>query len=186
MRFLAAQRAVRQLYRTPRAAALEYQKTRTLRGLHKGLIENLSSVARRAALKPVIERANDNRLPEVADGAVGLLRPLEPHREWLVVGRRIAAKKVEHPQRNAQLIRNRKHGRAQRAHREAAGRREKPWANIAAARWSARSLWLKKSNAVIPADMTVRAGESAQIDEVGTAAKQNVLRVDHFTKTGCG
>ena len=56
-----------------------------LRRAQKRFVEDLARVLHRAALEAVVERADDDRLPEVADRALGLPGALEPRGEALGV-----------------------------------------------------------------------------------------------------
>ena len=93
-------------------------------GFEEGLVEDLAGVAGGAALEGVVERADDDGFPEVADGAFGLVRALEPGGEGFGVGGGIGAEEVEQAEGDAGLVGEREHGRAEEAERGVAGGRE--------------------------------------------------------------
>ena len=69
-------------------------------------MEHLAGVFCGAAVEAVVECANDDRLPEVPDRAVGLACALEPGREALLVADGVAAKKMHQAPCELALSRN--------------------------------------------------------------------------------
>ena len=67
----------------------------------EGLVEDLAGVAGGAAIEGVVESADDDGFPEVADGAVGLAGAFEPCGEGFVVAGGIAAEEVEEAESDA-------------------------------------------------------------------------------------
>ncbi len=73
-------------------------------GLEEGLVEDLAGVAGGAVVEGVVEGADDDGLPEVADGAVGLAGALEPGGEGFVVGGGVGAEEVQEADGDAGFV----------------------------------------------------------------------------------
>ena len=75
-----------------------------LGGLEEGLVEDLAGVFGGAAVEAVVEGSEDDGLPEVADGAGGLVGAMEPGGEALGVVGGVAAKELGEAGGNACFI----------------------------------------------------------------------------------
>ncbi len=90
-------------------------------GAQEGFVEDLASVPGRAAFEDVVERASDDRFPEVADSAIGLAGALEPGGEAFFVGGRVAAKELHEASGDADFVAQGEHGGAEEAERVVEG-----------------------------------------------------------------
>ena len=155
-------------------------------GLEEGLVEDLAGVAGGAAVEGVVECADDDGLPEVADGAVGLVGAVEPGGEGFVVGGGVGAEEVEEAEGDEGFVGEREHGRAEEAERGVAGGWERGGGDVAAAGGGGGGGGFEEGDGVVPADVLAGAGEVAEVDEVGAAAEEDVLGVDDFVEGGVG
>ena len=87
----------------------------SLRRAQKRFVEDLAGVLRGTIFKAVVERAGNDGLPEVADGAVGLAGALEPCGEALAIAGGIAAQEARQTGCDGGLVAQTEHGRAQEA-----------------------------------------------------------------------
>jgi hypothetical protein len=149
-------------------------------------VEDLAGIAGGAAVEVVVERADDDGFPEVADGALGLVGALEPGREGLGVRGGIEAEEFEEAEADAGLVFKREHGRAEEAERGVTGRQEAVGGDVRAARRGGAGGGFEEGDGVVPADVVAGAGEVAKVDEVGAAAEENVLGIDHLVEGGVG
>ena len=149
-------------------------------------MEDLASVAGGAAIEVVVEGADDNGFPEVADGALGLLGALEPGGEGFGVFGGVGAEELKETEANAGLVFEREHGSAEEAERGMAGGREAGGGDIRAPRGGGAGRGFEERDGVVPANVVGGAGKIAEIDEVGTAAEEDVLGVDDFVERGVG
>ena len=158
----------------------------TCGGFEKGLVKDLAGVARGAALEAVVEGADDDGLPEVANGAFGLVRALEPGGEGFGIGARVGADKVEEAEGDARFVGEREHGCAEEAECGVAGRWEPGGSDVGATGRGGAGRGFEEGDGVVPADVLAGAGEVAEVDQVGAAAEQDVLGVDDFVEGGMG
>ena len=124
-----------------------------LRRTQKGLVKYLARVLHRTIFKAVVQRAGDDGLPEVADGAAGLAGALEPCGEALRVALGIAAQEARQPRCDGGLVAQTKHRRAPEADGLMCGRGQTAESDPTAARRPCGG-WLQKTKLVVPADRT--------------------------------
>ncbi len=147
-------------------------------------MEDLAGIAGGAAVEGVVERADDNGLPEVANGALGLVRALEPRGEGLGVGGGVGTEELEEAEGDARFVGQREHGGAEEAERGVAGGWDAGRSDVRAAGGRGAGGGFEEGDGVVPADVLAGAGEIAEVDEVGAAAEENVLGVNDFVEGG--
>ena len=92
---------------------------------------------------------------------------------------------TEHAAGDARLVTEGKHVRTEKAQRGVCRSGKATRTDIAAAAARSSGGGLKEGDGVVPADVLVGAGLAQEVDEVGAAAEQHVLRVDDFIEGGC-
>src|SRR6185312_2260488 len=139
----------------------------------KGFMEDLSGVLHGASLEGVVERPDDNRLPEVTNGAVGLSGMLQPCCKALRIVLRIPTQKTGQASRNARLVMQVEHRRAQKTDRSMRRCRK-----TSATQHTSAAVRLQEGQLVIPANAVGHPCLPAEIQDVGAATENNMLRID--------
>lgn len=142
-------------------------------------MEDFAGVLRGTIIEAVVERPGNHRLPEVADGAVGLAGALEPRGEALAIAGWIAAQEARQPGCNGGLVSQTKHGSAQEADGLVRGRGQ-----MAGTDPTESTTWLQNTKLAVPADGPRCFRLVDEVDEVGAAAQNDVLRVDGLAQRG--
>ena len=115
----------------------------------------------------------------MADGKLGLAGAFEPCGKAFAIAGWNAAQKACHACGDGGLVAQAKHGRAQKADGLVPWRRQ-----MAGTDPTASTTWLQKTKLVVPADGPPSSRLIDEVDEVGAAAQDDVLRVDGLAQRG--
>ena len=148
-------------------------------GAEEGLVEDLAGVLDGAVGEAVVEGSDDDGLPEVADGAVGLAGAMEPVGEAFGVVGGVVAYEVQEARCDEGFVFQAEHRGAEEAEGLMAGRGE--WAGMDGA---AAAAGLEEGEGVVPAEGIREARLVAEVDQVGAAAEDDVLGVDGLFEGG--
>ena len=152
--------------------------------LEEELVKDFAGIAHGAVGGGVVEGGEDERLPQMADGAVGLAGAAEPLGDGFGVGLLGSVGEAHEGTGDGELVGQAEHGRAQKAAGELQRRGQRADGDGGGADGASGGCGFEPGLAVVPADFIGEAGLVAEVDEVGAAADEDVLGVDDLVERG--
>src|SRR5437764_5680472 len=142
-------------------------------------MEDFAGVTSRAVRNAIIQGGHQNWIPEVPDRKLSLSRSLQPLFDAFIVFRRKPAKKLHEAAGHAQLVFPSKHRHAQ----ETRSKMKRRWKTTG--RDFARSAaGLEESLLIVPTNLVRTSTLFTQVDEIGAATKQHMLRIHILVQSG--